>query len=449
LRMRHSTVTTTLYTRLIATASAVVGSDKARTKFSTPMNFHPEIEREKGIPKEELLGMIEAALTSAFRKHSGKKQKFEAHVDPESGVITAYVKKKVVSKVENPYTQIAKKEALRLDPAVKVGDEIKIKVETKEFGRIAAQTAKQVIIQRIRETERENLFKEFKEQEGTVMNGVVQRFARNNIIVDLGKAEAILPEWEQIPNHKCEVFERLRVYILKVEQSPRGPQIIVSRTHPGLVKKLYELEVPEVSDHTVEIKQIIREPGYRCKVAVVSNNQKVDPVGACVGVKGSRVQAIIYELNGERMDLIAYSTDPATYIASSLSPAKVLSVTIEKDKKNALVVVADDQLSLAIGKSGQNVRLAARLTGWHIDIKSESQMKEAKEAQVGELTKLPGVGKVTALLLSQHGFTTLQKIASSSISELTKVPGIGEKLAKKIYEGAKKEGETSEGKRTG
>jgi len=408
-----------------------------------------QIEREKGIPKEELLGMIEAALTSAFRKHSGKKQKFEAHVDPESGVITAYVKKKVVSKVENPYTQIAKKEALRLDPAVKVGDEIKIKVETKEFGRIAAQTAKQVIIQRIRETERENLFKEFKEQEGTVMNGVVQRFARNNIIVDLGKAEAILPEWEQIPNHKCEVFERLRVYILKVEQSPRGPQIIVSRTHPGLVKKLYELEVPEVSDHTVEIKQIIREPGYRCKVAVVSNNQKVDPVGACVGVKGSRVQAIIYELNGERMDLIAYSTDPATYIASSLSPAKVLSVTIEKDKKNALVVVADDQLSLAIGKSGQNVRLAARLTGWHIDIKSESQMKEAKEAQVGELTKLPGVGKVTALLLSRHGFTTLQKIASSSISELTKVPGIGEKLAKKIYEGAKKEGETSESKRTG
>lgn len=408
-----------------------------------------QIEREKGIPKEELLGMIEAALTSAFRKHSGKKQKFEAHVDPESGVITAYVKKKVVSKVENPYTQIAKKEALRLDPAVKVGDEIKIKVETKEFGRIAAQTAKQVIIQRIRETERENLFKEFKEQEGTVMNGVVQRFARNNIIVDLGKAEAILPEWEQIPNHKCEVFERLRVYILKVEQSPRGPQIIVSRTHPGLVKKLYELEVPEVSDHTVEIKQIIREPGYRCKVAVVSNNQKVDPVGACVGVKGSRVQAIIYELNGERMDLIAYSTDPATYIASSLSPAKVLSVTIEKDKKNALVVVADDQLSLAIGKSGQNVRLAARLTGWHIDIKSESQMKEAKEAQVSELTKLPGVGKVTALLLSRHGFTTLQKIASSSISELTKVPGIGEKLAKKIYEGAKKEGETSESKRTG
>jgi len=408
-----------------------------------------QIEREKGIPKEELLGMIEAALTSAFRKHSGKKQKFEAHVDPKSGVITAYVKKKVVSKVENSYTQIAKKEAIRLEPAVKVGDEIKIKVETKEFGRIAAQTAKQVIIQRIRETERENLFKEFKQQEGTVMNGVVQRFARNNIIVDLGKAEAILPEWEQIPGHKYELFERLRVYILKVEQSARGPQIIVSRTHPGLVKKLYELEVPEVSDHTVEIKQIIREPGYRCKVAVVSNNQKVDPVGACVGVKGSRVQAIIGELNGERMDLIAYSTDPATYIASSLSPAKVLSVTIEKDKKNALVVVADDQLSLAIGKSGQNVRLAARLTGWHIDIKSESQMKEAKEVEVSQLTKLPGVGKVTALLLSRHGFTSLQKIASSSISELTKIPGIGEKLATKIYEGAKKEGETSEGKRTG
>ena len=399
-----------------------------------------QIQREKGIPKEELLVMIEAALTSAFRKHSGKKQKFEAHVDPESGAITAYVKKKVVTKVENHYTQIAKKEAIRLNPAVKVGDEIKIKVETKEFGRIAAQTAKQVIIQRIRETERENLFKEFKQKEGTVMNGVVQRFVRKNVIVDLGKAEAILPEWEQIPDHKCELFERLKVYILKVEQSPRGPQIIVSRTHPGLAKRLYELEVPEVKDRTVEIKQIVREPGYRCKVAVVSNNERVDPVGACVGVKGSRVQAIINELNGERMDLISYSSDPATYIANSLSPAKVLSVTIEKDKKNALVVVADDQLSLAIGKAGQNVRLAARLTGWHIDIKSESQMKEAKEAEVSDLTKLPGVGKATAELLSKNGFTTVQKIASSSISELTNISGIGEKLAEKIYKAAKKEG---------
>jgi len=398
-----------------------------------------QIEREKGIPKEELLGMIEAALTSAFRKHSGKKQKFEAHVDPKSGEITAYVKKKVVTKAENPYTQIAKKEALKLNPAVKVGDEIRIKVETKEFGRIAAQTAKQVIVQRIRETERENLFKEFKEKEGTVMNAVVQRFARKNIIVDLGKVEAILPEWEQIPGHKYEVFERSKVYVLKVEQSPRGPQISVSRTHPGLVKRLYELEVPEVRDHTVEIKQIVREPGYRCKVAVVSNNERVDPVGACVGVKGSRVQAIINELNGERMDLISYSNDPATYIASSLSPAKVLSVTVEKDKKNALVVVADDQLSLAIGKAGQNVRLAARLTSWHIDIKSESQMKKAKEAEVSELTKLPGVGKVTAQLLSQHGFTTLEKIASSSISELTKISGIGQKSAEKIYKAAKKE----------
>jgi len=425
-----------------------------------------EIEREKGIPKEELLAMIESALTSAFRKHTGKKQKFEAHIDPESGVITAYIKKKVVTKVENPHTQIAKKEALKFDPAAKVGDEVKIKVETKEFGRIAAQTAKQVIIQRIRETERENLYKEFKEQEGDVVTGVVQRFARKNIIVDLGKTEAILPEWEQISDHKYELFERLKIYILKVEQSARGPQIIVSRTHPGLVKGLYELEVPEVRDHTVEIKQIVREPGYRCKVAVVSNNERVDPVGACVGVKGSRVQAIINELNGERMDLIPYSNEPATYIASSLSPAKVLNVIIEKDKKNALVVVADDQLSLTIGKAGQNVRLAARLTGWHIDIKSESQMKEmeaakalkeakereepkeekkikevkeVKKVEVDELTKLPGVGKVTAKLLYDHGFTTIEKIASCSISELTKISGIGNRLAEKIFEAAKKE----------
>jgi N utilization substance protein A len=207
-----------------------------------------------------------------------------------------------------------------------------------------------------------------------------------------------------------------------------------------LVKRLYELEVPEVGDHTVEIKQIVREPGYRCKVAVLSNNERVDPVGACVGVKGSRVQAIISELSGERMDLISYSTDPTTYIANSLSPAKVVSVTIEKNRKNALVIVADDQLSLAIGKAGQNVRLAARLTGWHIDIKSESQIKEAKEVAVSDLTKLSGVGKVTAQLLSQHGFTTIGKIAESSISDLSKISGIGAKLAEKIYKAAKKEG---------
>jgi len=400
-----------------------------------------QIEREKGIPKEELLNMIESALTSAFRKHSGKKQNFEAHIDPSSGMIVAKVKKQVVEEVTNSQTQIALKNAIKIAPKSKLGDEIAIEVETGKFGRIAAQTAKQVIVQRIREKERENLYREFKEKEGLVVTGAVQRIVKNTVIMDVGKAEAILPEREQIRPGQYRVGQRMKVIVLNVEPRPKGPQIIVSRTHPGLVKRLFELEVPEVYDHTVEIKQIVREPGVRAKIAVISNNEKVDAVGACVGVKGARVQAIINELEGERMDLILWSEHPAKYIANSLSPVKVVSVQVLNDK-DALVTVADDQLSLAIGKSGQNVRLAARLTGWHIDIKSESQRKEAKEAKVSaglaELSSLPGIGEKTAETLYAAGYSTVEYLATAQVSDLASLTGIGQKLAQRILDSAKK-----------
>ncbi len=405
-----------------------------------------QIEREKGIPKQELLVMIESALSSAFRKHSGNNQSLEAHIDAETGIISAFIKKKVVDEVTDSANQISLEEALKMDATVKVGDEVKVEIKTEEFGRMAAQTAKQVIMQRIRETEKENLYKEMKEREGEVVNGIVHRIAKRSIIVDIGKVEAILPNNERIRNHNYSMGERLKVLIIKVEQTPQGPQVIVSRINLELVKALFDYEVPEVHDKTVEIKNIVREPGIRCKVAVISNNSKVDPVGACVGVKGIRIQAIINELHGERMDLVPYvENNMEKYIGNSLNPAKVLRVALDTEKRNARVTVADDMLSLAIGKLGQNVRLAARLTGWHIDIKSEGQRKEEektkKDGVMKALLELPGVGVKTAENLAGYGFVSVESIAGADISILEGISGIGKAMAKKIYKAAKVWGE--------
>lgn len=397
-----------------------------------------QIEREKGIKKDELLKMVEAALISAFRKHSGKTQEVEARVDPQTGIVKAWILKKVVEEVKNPNYEISLVKARQIKPNIKLASNIKIKIETKEFGRIAAQTAKQVIIQRIRETERENLYNEIKQKEKAVLNGIVQRFVNKNVIVDLGKVEAILPLREQVSREKYRIGERIKVYVVKVNKIPKGPQVLVSRTHPELIKNLFELEVPEVYDKTVEIKNIVRDPGSRTKVAVVSHNSRVDPVGACVGVKGSRIRAIIDELRGERIDMVNWSDDSATYIGNSLSPAKVLKVIVNNEKKKAEVIIANEQLSLAIGKSGQNVRLAARLTGWHVDIKSESQKKETVIMGLKELTSLPGVGEKTAKILFNGGFNTLEIIANASPSNLTVLQGIGLKMAEKIHKAAKK-----------
>lgn len=411
-----------------------------------------QIERDKGIKKEEILSMIENAVISAYKKHSGKNFNLEASIDPETAEIRAYMVKEVVENPTNENLEISLKDAKKLSQEAEINSLLKIPIDTVDFSRIAAQTAKQVIIQKIRETERDALYEEFKQREGDLVNGSVHRFVEKNIIVDLGKAEAILPMREQIRKETYNIADRLKVVILKVEKGPRGPQILVSRTAPELVRKLFEQEVPEVYEKTVEIVAVVRDPGVRSKVAVRSNNPKVDPVGACVGVKGSRVKPIIDELFGERIDLISYSSDHIKYMAASLSPAKVQSVMVKDEKnKQAEIIVGDDMLSLAIGKSGQNVRLAARLTGWHIDIKSENQKKDQLQEKVAASTEaisaLDGVGPKTAEVLVKAGRGSIERLASSTVEELTTFQGVGKKLAERIIESAKQYGkEEPEGK---
>lgn len=414
-----------------------------------------QIERDKGIKKEDLLLMIEGALVSAFRKHSGKFLNVEARINPETAQIEAFLVKKVVENVSNPQIEISPEDAKKIKPKAKIDEDIRIPVETNSFGRIAAQTAKQVIIQRIREVERENLYQEYSQKMGQILNGSVYRFINKNIIVDLGNTEAILPAREQVPRERFAIGDRIKVYALRVEKGARGPQIIVSRTHIDLIRRLFELEVPEVYDKTVEIQQIVREAGSRCKVAVISHNPKVDPIGSCVGVKGCRVRAIINELQGTRIDLVAYASDPEKYIASSLSPAKTLSVSLTEietlpdrqagasshKEKRAKVLVADDQLSLAIGRGGQNVRLASRLTGWTLDIQSESQARERKKAQAEvkteDLSQIPGVGPKLAEVLFKGGFETIERVAQASADALTALQGVGPKTAQKLIDAAK------------
>jgi N utilization substance protein A len=352
-----------------------------------------QIERDKGIKKDEILKMIEQALVSAYKKHSGKLVNLEARINPETAEVQAFLIKKVVEQVTNDSLEIDLAKAKTYNAKAALDEEIRIPVVTEDFSRIAAQTAKQVIIQKIRETERQSILEEYQTKEGTMVGGTVHRFVEHNIIIDLGKTEGILPVREQVRRERFSIGERVKVIVLKVEKGTRGPKILLSRSHPLVVQRLFEQEVPEVYEKMVELIEVVREPGFRAKVAVKSNNPKIDPVGACVGVKGSRVRPIIDELRGERIDLIAWSSDPAKYIAASLSPAKVISVNIVNESaKQAEIIVSDDMLSLAIGKSGQNARLAARLTGWHIDIKSETQRKEAAQERAAhsaeELSKL-------------------------------------------------------------
>jgi len=401
-----------------------------------------QIERDKGIKKDEILKMIEQALVSAYKKHSGKMVNLEAKINPETAEVQAFLIKKIVPEVLNDNIEIDLESAQKMFPQAKMDEDIRIPVITEDFSRIAAQTAKQVIIQKIRETERQSLLEEFQTKEGILLGGTVHRFVEHNIIVDLGKAEGILPAREQVRRERFSIGERVKVLVLKVEKGTRGPKILVSRSHPLLVQRLFEQEVPEVYEKMVEVIEVVREPGFRSKVAVKSNNPKVDPVGACVGVKGSRVRPIIDELRGERIDLISWSNDPGKYIAASLSPAKVVSVNIvDEASKHAEIVVSDDMLSLAIGKSGQNARLAARLTGWHIDIKSETQRKEAAQeraaASTEALSKLGGVGPKTADILNKGGWGNLERLSQAKPDDLTVLRGVGEKTAIKIIEAAK------------
>lgn len=335
-----------------------------------------EIEREKGISKDILIEAIEAALISSYKRNFNTAQNVRVDINRQTGTIKVYARKTVVEECLDPRLEISLDTAREISPNYLLGDIVEIEVTPKDFGRIAAQTAKQVVTQRIREAERGLIYEAFVDKEEDIVTGIVQRQDQRNVYVDLGKVEAILPMNELMPTDRFSHGDRAKAYITKVENTTKGPQIMLSRTHPGLLRRLFELEVPEIFDGVVEIRSVAREAGFRSKIAVYSRNPEVDPVGACVGSKGVRVQTIVNELKGEKIDIVHWSDNVEEYVANSLSPAKVLEVTVMEDQKVARVIVPDYQLSLAIGIKGQNARLAAKLTAWKIDIKSESQAEE-------------------------------------------------------------------------
>lgn len=330
------------------------------------------LEKEKGISKDILLEAIEAALISAYKRNFNQAQNVRIDMNPETGIIRVFSRKDVVEEVEDARQQLSLEQAKEINPNYNIGDIIEEEVTPRDFGRIAAQTAKQVVTQRVREAERSVIYGEFIDREEDIMTGIVQRQDARNIYVNLGKIEAVLGPTEQMPSEKYLPHERVKVFLTKVEKTTKGPQIFVSRTHPGLLKRLFEIEVPEIYEGIVEIKSVAREAGDRSKISVHSDDPEVDPVGSCVGQKGQRVQAIVDELKGEKIDIVRWSSDPVVYVANALSPSKVLRVLVDEEGKATTVVVPDYQLSLAIGKRGQNARLAAKLTGWKIDIKSET-----------------------------------------------------------------------------
>ena len=338
-----------------------------------------ELEKEKGIKKDYLLDSIEAALLTAYRRNYNSQENVKVVVDRETGASHLYAVKEVVEYVEKPVLQINLEEAKKIDKTVKIGDTVDIELVPKNFGRIAAQTAKQVIIQKLREAEREIIYNEYSERKGEIVSGIIQKADQNIVVMDLGKVEGVMPAKEQIPTESYHVNDKIKGYILNVEKGPKGvPQVIISRACPEFVKKLFEFEIPEIYEGVIEIKGVSRDAGSRSKVAVYSPNENIDPVGSCVGQKGVRIQNIINELNGEKIDVIEWNADLSIYISSALLPAQVMAVDIDEENRIAQVIVPDDQLSLAIGKSGQNARLAAKLTGlsdWRIDIKSETQFR--------------------------------------------------------------------------
>lgn len=341
------------------------------------------LEKEKGIGKEVLFEALEIALVSAYKRNFQSSPTVRVTVDRETGGINVFAMLTVVEEVENPQQQVELYEARVYDPRCQVGDEVEMEVTPKEFGRIAAQTAKQVVIQRIREAERELIYETYSDRVEDVVIGLVQRFEQRNAIIDLGKVEAILPSEEQIPRERYRQGERVKSFIKEVKKTSKGPQVIVSRTHSGFLKRLFEVEVPEIYEGIVEIKAAAREPGQRSKIAVWSKNKDIDPVGACVGPRGTRVQAISNELKGEKIDIIKWNEDTEQFIAAALSPAKVAAVELHTEEKRATVIVPDNQLSLAIGKEGQNARLSAKITGWKIDISSETQIAHERLSSLG------------------------------------------------------------------
>jgi N utilization substance protein A len=398
-----------------------------------------QMGKDRGIDKQIIIDALEAAMLNAARKKMGMRVDIEAHYNEEVGEIEVFQFKTVEEKVTDAETQISLAEAKRtLDDEAAPGDSLGIKVDTSTFGRIAVQTAKQIIIQRVKDAERDNVYEEYKDRVGELINGFVQRFDGGSIIVNLGRAEGIIPVGEQIHRETYKRGERIRGYIFDVKKITKGPQIILSRTHPGFLKALFEMEVPEISENLIEIVSVAREPGKRAKIAVRTKDKDIDPVGACVGMRGARVQSVVQELRGEKIDIVPFSDDQAKYVCSALSPAKVNRVFMYDDSRAMEVIVPDDQLSLAIGKKGQNVRLAVKLTGWKIDVKSESIAASQEEEGHMALTKVPGIDEATAEQLFNQGWKNVAALAAADVEALAAIPGIPpEQLAVWIEEAGK------------
>ena len=397
-----------------------------------------QVSREKGIPMDSLRETVEQALVAAARKVYGLEKDIEAQYNPDTDEVELFEYKTVVDEVEDPDNEIQLEDARRVsaDPSIQPGEEIGLIMELENFGRIAAQTAKQVIIQRVRDSEREKVFDAYKDRVGELITGIVRRFEKGAIIVDLGKSEAVIPAREQVRTETYRQGDRIQAYILEVARNARGPQVVLSRTHPGLLVKLFEMEVPEIYEGIVTIEAAVREPGQRAKIAVSSRDSDVDPVGACVGMKGSRVQAVVGELRGEKIDIIPYSIDPARFVCSAISPAIVTKVLLDEDTRTMELIVPDDQLSLAIGRRGQNVRLAAKLTGWKIDIHSETKIREMNDEARDQLARLAGLTEDHREILIRYGFRELKDVADAEIDDLVDTLAISAEVAETIIDQA-------------
>ncbi len=404
-----------------------------------------QVSKEKGIDRSIVINAIETAMLSAAKKLVGPTTQLEAKFNPEIGEVELFKILTVVEQVTDPEIQISVEDAREnLDPDAQVGDDLLEKLDQR-YGRIAAQAAKQSLIQRLRDAERDIIYNEFKDRKGELTHsGIVQRFEKKNIIVNLGRTDAILPEKEQIPRERYRQGDRIRAFILEVEMSSKGPQIVLSRTHPGFLMKLFEQEVPEVYEGIVEIKGAAREPGGRAKIAVVSNDPDVDPVGACVGMKGTRVQSVVQELRGEKIDIVHWTPDPAEFVCRALAPAKVAKIIMDEDERSMEVIVPDDQLSLAIGRKGQNVRLASRLTGFKLDVRSESEAEDEARQARASLISVPGIGDVAAELLYQNGFKSAEEVAQADEQTLADVEGLGPEKAASILKSARAYVETKQ-----
>jgi len=388
-----------------------------------------QVSRDKGIDKEVLISAIKDAIRSAAKKKFGPRLEIEVEYNDDTGMIEVFQYKEVVIEVEDPSQEISMAEGRELDPECEVGDSLGIKMDASAFGRIAAQSAKQVIMQRMKDAERDLVFEDFKDRKGEIVNGIVQRVDPEGIIVNLGRTEALLPPSEQVPREVYHKGERIRTFLLDVKRQTRGPQVILSRTHPQFLVALFEAEVPEISEGIVQVLGCAREPGSRAKFAVASRESDVDPVGACVGMRGSRVQSIVQELRGEKIDIIPWHPDAAKFATNALSPAQVSRIILNQVSQSMEVIVPDDQLSLAIGKRGQNVRLASRLVGWKIDVKSESKYSRSLKEGYLSLLRIPGVGEITANLLHEGGYNSAREVAETSLEELIQATGLSEKKA--------------------